>query len=243
MAPLKGSFLLFCEKAGYKIKINKEILDAKLSEYITNLFMDSDIEYTFNTIPDITINEVDEIQKKTYALNSTLEEKLSLQKFYFKNKFINGADIDNLCLGWDNRYNLFFDKIANFIFEDNHILLKNSKYNNWLNIFPDDKQLNNIKMDDIIIDGFFDSFHYVKLNKKSSKPAILKNSYNTYFGKKIISSTVTAGKHAQMQISEEIKTLYDFAINNLKIYKNNDTNYIVNVKTDTKYNIDIFDDE
>ena len=46
--------------------------------------MDSDIEYTFNTIPDITINEVDEIQKKTYALNSTLEEKLSLQKFYFK---------------------------------------------------------------------------------------------------------------------------------------------------------------
>ena len=154
VAPLKGSFLLFCEKAGYKIKINKEILDAKLSEYITNLFMDSDIEYTFNTIPDITINEVDEIQKKTYALNSTLEEKLSLQKFYFKNKFINGADIDNLCLGWDNRYNLFFDKIANFIFEDNHILLKNSKYNNWLNIFPDDKQLNNIKMDDIIIDVF-----------------------------------------------------------------------------------------
>ena len=98
-------------------------------------------------------------------------------------------------------------------------------------------------MDDIIIDGFFDSFHYVNLNKKSSKPAILQNSYNTYFGKKIISSTVTAGKHAQMQISEEIKTLYDFAINNLKIYKNNDTNYIVNVKTDTKYNIDIFDDE
>ena len=43
MAPLKGSFLLFCEKAGYKIKINKEILDAKLSEYITNLFIDSDI--------------------------------------------------------------------------------------------------------------------------------------------------------------------------------------------------------
>ena len=46
-----------------------------------------------------------------------------------------------------------------------------------------------------------------------------------------------------MQISEKIKTLYDFAIKFLKIYKNNDTNYIINVKTDTKYNIDKFDDE
>ncbi len=91
-----------------------------------------------------------------------------------------------------------------------------------------------------IIDGFFNNFHYVNLNKKSCKQAILKNSYNTYFGKKIITSS--KGKHAQMEISDEIKELYMFAINNLKIYKNNDSNFIVKIKTDNKLDYDIFED-
>ena len=106
-APLKSSFLYLCNKAHYKISITKDKLNKELSAYIEKLFSDTNLGYSYETIPIITNSEVQEIEKLLFTQSATLDDKLKMQKYYFNMNFKNGADIEMLKDAWDGRY-IFF---------------------------------------------------------------------------------------------------------------------------------------
>ena len=86
-APLKSSFLYFCNMAHYTIKADKNVLNKELSSYISKLFSETNIGYSYETIPFITKTEMREIEQKIYKQEATLDEKLMMQKYYFRLRF------------------------------------------------------------------------------------------------------------------------------------------------------------
>jgi hypothetical protein len=236
-APLKQSFLFMCDKANYKITAGVEAIDGSLESYFKKLFDETNLGYSYNSIPIIQPEDVETIQNRICGLCASIEDKITIKKYYYIKKFKESAkDNEYLQIGWDNRYDFFFDRINELAFEENNIFNKIKDFNKWNSIFPDDKSLSKVKLNEELINQIFNEFHFKNVSKISGHLCIIKNIYNTFFNKKIISSTQDGNNNYKSSISDEIKDLYEFGLNELKLF--NYTN-----KVEISSVVDIFNDE
>ena len=130
----------------------------------------------------------------------------------------------------------FFDRINELVFDETNIFNKIKDFNNWNSIFPDDKSLSKVKLNSELINQIFNEYHFKNISKISGHLCIIKNMYNTFFNKKIISSSSDGNNNYKSSISDEIKSIYEFGLSELKLF--NDTS-----KVETSSIVDIFNDE
>ena len=221
-APLQQSFQFLCQKAGYKLKVNNSILRTDLEAYFTKYYADCNLAYSYDTIPDIDSIQSEEITQRIFESKATLEDKISQKKYFYKMQFTN-ANSEELSIGWDKRYSFFFDKIKLIIHEaEENLYFKIQEFNKWDSIFPEDAQLNKVKLNDELVDEIFKQYHFKDLTKASKPKAIIKNIYNSYFGKNIINSCTDNNKHYKLTIKDETRMLYHFSLNNLKARNTNE---------------------
>jgi hypothetical protein len=234
-APLHNSFKFLCLQAGYKFKVSNDIMRKDLDNYFNRYYAECEISYSYEMIPDITEAESQEINKRIYATNATLEDKISQKKYFYKLQFKN-IDEDILAIGWEKRYNSFFDSMKIILNDpENNLYTKIKNYNQWDSIFPSNEELNKVKLNDELVDEIFTQYHFKDLSKASKAKAIIKHIYNSYFGKNIIESITKDKKNYKLNISDETRTLYYYSLESLKIYKREESNIV--------YGDDMFNDE
>ena len=107
-SPLKASFNYICNLAHYKFKYSQEVINKDLDDTIKSLFDDVDLGYSFKTIKNINYHELEQIEQKIYNMESTLDDKLAIKKYYYKRQFNPLCyNEDELAVGWDNIYIYF----------------------------------------------------------------------------------------------------------------------------------------
>jgi hypothetical protein len=231
-----------CSKANYKITAGVEAIDGSLESYFKKLFDDININYNYDSIPKINYNDLKILTENIQNKNATLDDKIALKKFYYINQFVENTDEEFLKIGWDNRYILFFNKLNDLQNEENNIFEKIKNFNNWNSIFPEDKFLNKVKLNDELKEEIFNNFHFKNITKLSGALAIIKNIYNTYFNKKIIISINKGSKNYISSITEETKNIYKFGLENLKYWDNKHLKF-EKIKNDDLNFIDLFNDD
>jgi hypothetical protein len=137
--------------------------------------------------------------------------------YYFKKQF-ETLDENILKDAWDNRYNFFFERVKQLKANENNLFNVVSSFNKWSCVFPTDDQLNKVKLNNELIDRIFDEFHFRDLKKTSKPKAIIKNIYNTFYEKNVIGSVCDKSNNCMMKISDEIRLMFDYGMNNIKIH-------------------------
>jgi hypothetical protein len=225
-SPLQETFYYFCKKANYKLHVSDDILNKEISAYFINLYNINKSVYTFNTILDISGKDIINIQDKINLCESTLDDKIRLLKYYYIKMFIPTEDKTLLAQGFDDKFIYFFEVLKDLKLDENNIFKKIKDYNDWEYIIPHNNELNNIKLSNELIDEIFDKFHFKNLKKKSSKKEIIKNIFNTYFNKKIIlSRKLDDNNHYESYISDDVRLLFHYGMENLKCETKNKINY------------------
>ena len=84
------------------------------------------------------------------------------------------------------------------------------------------------------MDQIFESYHFKDLTKASKPKPILKNMYNAYFGKNIISSIKDKTTNYKLSIKDETRMLYWFSVDNLEIRNQSNNDFS---------GVDMFNDE
>ena len=219
-SPLKTTFNYFCKLANYKIKYSKELVNKDIDDTIKALFDDVELGYTYDTIKNISNDELEQLEQKVYNMESSLDDKITIKKHYYKRQFLNTATSDDMQIGWDNNYLFFFKRIKELKSETCNIYDKIKIFNNWDSIFPSEKQINKAKLNTELIDQIFTEYYFKDLTKKSHHTNLIKNIYNNFFGKRVIKSQCDDKKHCILSINDETRDMYIFGCNHLKIYIN-----------------------
>ena len=217
-APLKQSFLYLCNKAHYKILPNMDKANAELDKYFKTLFEDDNIYYGYNHIPNVSYEELGEIEQRICLQTATTEDKAIIKKYYYKKQF---EKVDEIALatGWDNRYNFFFERVSELNHKENNIYSCIQNFNKWESIFPSDEQLNKVKLNDELIDRIFEEYHFKDLKKNSTPKSIIKNIYNAFFGKTVIGSKTKDKKNYSLTINQTTHEMYKYGVQYLKRYE------------------------
>ncbi|KAJ3051392.1 hypothetical protein HK097_007625 [Rhizophlyctis rosea] len=101
------TFNLFAEMGGFDIYPSKaKVLSEDLRTEIQKMLADADIFFDFENIPNITWEDVEELEMKILSGRASALNKLSLEKFYWKMNFIDEADFDELKEVWSSNINL-----------------------------------------------------------------------------------------------------------------------------------------
>jgi hypothetical protein len=224
--PLKMTFNYFCNLAHYKIKFSNEFINKELDKTIKELFNDVELGYSYDTIKVVSNAEKELIQQKIYKMEATMDDKLIIKKYYYQKQFKNIA-LNELSIGWDKHYIKFFTKMSEIIQDDNNIFNKVRDFNNWGSIFPSDNEINKVKLNDELVDRIFENFFFKDLTKNSTHKNIVKNMYNTNLGKTIIKSKCDKSKNYELFIDDEIREMFIFACDNLKIDQKKEYNNVL----------------
>jgi hypothetical protein len=224
-APLKGAFHLFTQKAHYTFETDDNIISEDVRKHIDKLYEETvDIGYTYESIPTYNYNQIQKIQQKLYSQSATLENKMAVMKYHFRLRFAPDADENMVAKSFDGRYSSFFDYM-NWMHHqnDDNILLKISKNNNWINIIPDNEELNKVKLSEELVNDINEDFHFSQLSTKTKKHGLLyKNVVNCSFGKHVITSE-KKGTNYSLKISETHRDNFNFGLTSLKCYQIKDT--------------------
>jgi hypothetical protein len=94
------------------------------------------------------------------------------------------------------------------------------------------------KLNAEIVDLIFENFSFKSLSKSTSHLKLIKEIYNTFFGCKIISTTMDASEHVTYEIENDIYKLFDFACQNLILNSELNLTY-QNIKYDEDEGVDI----
>jgi hypothetical protein len=86
-------------------------------------------------------------------------------------------------------------------------------------MLPTDHEINNVKLNDELLDKIFDEWHFAKLTKKSCHKIIVRNMFNSFFGKPIITSLKLPGKHSKLVVDDIAHEVYRICKKSLKMYK------------------------
>lgn len=237
-SPLKTTFNYFCTLANYKIKYSKELINKDIDATIKALFDDVELGYTYDTIKNINSEELERLEQKVYNMDSTLDDKIAIKKYYYKKQFTNNASNEDLQLGWNEKYLFFFKRVKELIIEPENIYNKIKEFNKWDSIFPSDVQINKAKLNNELIDQVFNEYYFKDLTKKSYHSNIIKNIYNNFFGKHIIKSFYDNQKHCKLYIDDLVHDMYDFGKTHLKIYVKQPS--IIDVKLISELDAGIF---
>ena len=220
-SPLKRSVQLFCCYAHYKLELDDvHMLDKMLTKQINDLFDEQEVGYTYDTIQDINASQSEDIQTLVCAQEATMYNKFQLKKYYFKLRFKDKTDTE-LNEIWNNNFEFFFLKLASIINDETSLFNKIKKHNELKTIFPVD--VSKTKLTSQIIDEIFESFSFKYLNKNSSSKLILKEIYNNYFSKYIISTKLNKTTRVEYEVLEDAYKYYDYCLLNYKLDKPIDT--------------------
>ena len=217
-APLKQSFNFLCDKAHYNIIASPKKVNEELDKYFKTLFEDANLYYGYSDIPDIDDRRLAGLETKLCLQTATTEDKAMIKKYYYKNQFKN-IDEEELEFGWDERFTYFFEKLSVLIHDENNIYKKISEFNSWDSIFPSDKELNKVKLNEELLDRIFKEYHFKDLKKTSTAKSIIKHIYNAFFNKHVIKSKTKDKKNYSLYIDEDVHRVYNYGIENLKRYQ------------------------
>jgi len=233
-APLVGSLYHFCKKANYKICLSDNTISDETTKCINKMLKSTEnICFSYSQLPDYDYESIKDVEQKLYSNTATLEDKMSINKYYFNLKFIPSADKELVCVAWDTSFNFFFDKLIELSSREDNIFDKIKKYNDFSSIFPLEKELAKVKLNDELLTQIFNEYHFSRLTKTSSVNVIIKNIYATFFNKTIILLR-DDNRHEKMVVHANIIAMYEFALANLKNFQTNQ---------DEKKAYDIFDDD
>ena len=215
-APLQASFNHFCKLANYSITASPEVIEEGLEQYFKNEFDECKLDYSYSSIPNIeTIDIYEQYEQRIFRREATTLDKVMLRKYWYQKKFKTNSDEDILAEAWEKRYIPFFNAIVKLKEDDNNIYEKIKTLNKWNSIIPSDEELNKVILTSELIKTIFEEYHFAKLTEKSGARKIIKNIYNTFFGKRIIESRIDKSRNVKFTISETTRTMFDFGMCNL----------------------------
>jgi hypothetical protein len=145
-------------------------------------------------------------------INNMTAEQISnkFEEFKKQNNIIHQKQI----LTEDQKHEIFLKKIDDLKKDDNNIFESIKIFNNWFCIFPTNKQLNKVKLNNELIDRIFEEFHFRDLKKISKPKPIIKNIYNTFFKKNVIDSITKDNKNCSLKISDEVHNMFNYGLDN-----------------------------
>ena len=223
-SPLKKTFQLFCNKANYKQVIDKTLISKELERYIDDLKTNAEVGFSYANLQNIDYGYAEWIQQKMFAQTATMEEKILLQKFFFQMEFKN-VEIENQMIeeSWDNQFVFFFAQLKKILSNKENLFNDIKEYNKFEAFFPLD--IKKIKLNEDIIDKIFKQFDFKFITKGSHTSKIIKEIYNTYFGKHIIKVEYNKQSHVANYCLDKIGNFsfdeyYNFALNHLCYDKN-----------------------
>lgn len=223
-SPLKKTFQLFCVKANYEQKIDKTLLSKELEKYIDDLKNTAEVGFSYENLMSIDWKYAELIQQKMFSQMATMEEKVLLQKYFFQNEFKNIDDEKNLIIqdAWNNSFVFFFSKIKKVLMNNDNLFNNIKEFNKLDSLFPVD--VKKIKLNPEIIDKIFTLYFDFKfITKSSNVNKIIKEIYNTYFGKNIIKCIYEKSNNINYLINEEgsysYNEYYEFALEHLRYEK------------------------
>ena len=197
-APKRKALEYFCKKAGYQLKMSSGIINSRICEEMSELFSECDCTVAFDDIPDI-IDSRAEQERLESAINnqeSTMMDKLTLQKYYYMNKFKTSVlkDEENALIIaeiWDEKLTHFFDKLIDLVEIENSVFKDIQRENEWENVIPPENFVtgrNQVKMSSELLNKIFSQYTFRHLTKLSGKNMIFKNILNKASGYYTITS-------------------------------------------------------
>lgn len=208
-SPNRDTFKLFCNKAKYVPVIDEQKISESIIKSITTLLDEYKISVNYNDIPESSIGDAEYIKEKCILFTATMMDKYQLAKYYFQKQFKPDMEPEILQEIWDNKYLFFFNKIRTVLLDPNNIFTKIALYNKFPIFFP--TNIEKVKLTPDIIDLIFQQFSFKYINKESSHKKILKEIYNLYFGKRLISTEKDINNNIFYQIDENIDEYYELA--------------------------------
>lgn len=217
-SPIRQSFKYFCHKAFYNMTDdNIEIMNDEDKEELRQLFSQNLIESNFDDIKTLDEDELRYVRDRSSLNLSTYDEKLQLQKHYFKKQFKFIPEYDNM-IEDDVKYNAdvmnavrqlwnadnvkFVDTVIDDMSNEKSIFYQIQQENKLDAIFPDCDDLTELKCSDELKDLIFETYTFKNLNKKSHITAILEKIYNNRYNY-IVKNEKTKRKHPKRYISED----------------------------------------
>jgi hypothetical protein len=228
-APLKRCFQLFCVKAHYNQQTDKKVINDTIKKEIKGLLDNHHFGYTYKDIPEIDQTQLEQFQQLCFAQEATMLDKLIMRKHYYQKEFTDEGKKETaetgeniIALAWDLDYCFFFDKLKSVYTNDKNIftqIMKHNKIDCSKTIIPID--ITKTKLNKEILDLIFEQFSFKFIDKSSHSNKILKEIYNTYFGKSIIQTKEDKSKNVIYLIPDAaLNTIfYQFATNHLIIDK------------------------
>ena len=217
-SPQKTTFHYFCERAGYSQENeDKNKLEKDIEKSYKKLFEKYNFSYDYSKIENIGYKQIDELQNKIFTKTATIEEKLSLKKYFFNLNFKRDADRYFLAEIWNEQQLPIFEKM-NKLRNENHFFHQIQKLNEWETIFPPEEfDFEKIKINDSIKDNIFENMNFKWIGKQTATKKLMKEVYNEFWGMSLIKSKLNQNKEAiysYCKKMETIKNLYEFGLKN-----------------------------
>jgi len=188
-APIKKAVYQFCNKAKYIQKTDEDIINTELDKYVNDLLSKAKCSMSYGAIPEIDNATSVLLLQKTFSQSASMMDKFMLKKYFFQLKFISDIDDKNLANLWDEKYIYVVERLKKLYQNPNNIFIKIQQFNNWKYIIPvSSEEINNVKLNNDLLDEIFTNFKFKNLTRSSGKKSIIKDMYNTYFSKIIITT-------------------------------------------------------
>lgn len=208
-SPLKKTFQLFCVKAHYAQKTDHKKLSEEMEKEIREMTYKYDMGYKYKDIPEIDCYQAQELEQKMFQATATMMDKITLQKFFYKSKFIEGCSdvmfqeydfvepVTALEYGWDKSLLFTFNQMERLMLKPANLFAKIQEHNGLPGIFPTNMQ--KMKISPEIMEQVFSEFKFKYVSKTSAVTKLYHEIYNSYFGTSIVFTIPDENKHVKYE--------------------------------------------
>lgn len=196
-SPLRKTFQLFCQKAHYSQKTDARTLSKAIEKDIWDSIHKFGMSCNYKDIADITYEEAGVLENMMFEGVATMDDKIKLQKYFFKERFLaeaqaevyldplmNFQPVSVLEYTWDNRYHTMFTQMERLFLRPNNVFAKIQECNGLDSIFP--SNMKTLKLSAEITAQIFEDFKFKYLTEKSTVTKLSQEIYNSYFSIEII---------------------------------------------------------
>jgi hypothetical protein len=118
---------------------------------------------------------------------------------------------------WDNKYDVFFKRLASVFSSPDHLFNRLAEFNGLTQLFP--TNIRKTKLNDDLREAIFTEFSFKYITKLSASCKIIKEIYNLYFNKFVVNTEYDDSKHVTYTVDEAVYEYYDFAKEYLIIHE------------------------